>query len=208
MISVEPSRTATDTGGQKWHASMGPRASVIWITGLSGAGKTTVARELVRRLHAGGCRPILLDGDDLRYVLGVTGAFDLASRRQRAFVYARLCESLANQGHIVVCATIAMFHDVHSWNRAHLPGYVEVLLDVPMPELHRRDPKGIYGAGGANGEIVGAALPAEFPNAPHLVIANHPPETPTSAADRIHRAWTQVVRATHPPTSTSTDTAT
>src|SRR5947209_8843532 len=84
------------------HTGASHQGRVIWLTGLSGAGKSTVAREVVNRLHGRGIRPVLLDGDELRGALGVSGSYDRASRRQLAFVYARLCRLLACQGHTVV----------------------------------------------------------------------------------------------------------
>ncbi|GHF60110.1 adenylyl-sulfate kinase [Amycolatopsis bartoniae] len=157
---------------------------MIWITGLSGAGKSAVASAFVERLRADGHAPVYLDGDELRSALDAAPDFGMAQRRQLACTYARLCRLLSEQGHVVVCATISLQHRVHDWNRRHLPCYVEVLLDVPLEELHRRDPKAIYRA--ADGHIVGVDLAAEFPLAPHLRIPNHGTTSPDRAATRIH----------------------
>ena len=148
---------------------MGSQGRVIWITGLSGAGKTTLARALGARLpHA-----VLLDGDDLRAVLGATSSgFDRAGRLALAQTYARLCKLLADQGHTVVIATISLFHEIHAWNRENLPGYLEVFLDVPEEVRRKRDPKGLYAAekAGAVRHMAGAETAVDFPQAPHLVL--------------------------------------
>ncbi len=170
------------------HGGALPRGAVVWITGLSAAGKSSVARQVARRVEDRGVRPVLLDGDELREVLGVTGAHDLRSRRRRAFVYGRLCRLLADQGHVVICAAIALFHAVHEWNRQHLRNYVEVLLDVPLEELERRDPKGLYGPTGDRAQVIGVGLAAEFPTAPDLVVPNFGDTTPASAAELIMHA--------------------
>jgi adenylylsulfate kinase len=121
---------------------------VIWITGLSGAGKSTLAGELVAKLRNIGQSVVLLDGDELREVFGA--AADSSQNHGRegrlalAMQYARLCRMIAGQGQTVVIATISLFREVHEWNRAHLPGYFEIYLKVPVQELRRRDPKGIY----------------------------------------------------------------
>lgn len=145
---------------------------VIWITGLSGAGKSTLAREVVARLKEAGEHVAWLDGDALRAVFGVSafdGAqLDRAGRLQLALRYGRLSHLLASQGMIVVVSTISMFHEVHAWNRANLPGYFEAYLKVPMEELRRRDSKGIYGrfdAGEAT-HVAGMDLPVDEPRAP------------------------------------------
>jgi cytidine diphosphoramidate kinase len=158
---------------------------VIWIIGLSGAGKSTVAGELVHRLSAEGVRPVVLDGDELRAALGATDAFDLESRHRLAFVYGRLCRLLARQGHTVVCAAIGLYHRLHDWNRDHLAHYFEVLLDVPLEELERRDPKGLYGDAADGQEVMGVGLDPEFPAAPDLVVRNWGPTSARSSAERI-----------------------
>jgi adenylylsulfate kinase-like enzyme len=121
---------------------------VIWITGLSGAGKSTLAHELVPRLRTLGGSPILLDGDELREVFGAVAAniqnHGREGRLALAMQYAHLCRVIAAQGLTVVIATISLFREVHAWNRANLAGYFEVYLKVPLEELRRRDPKGIY----------------------------------------------------------------
>ena len=157
---------------------------VIWITGLAGAGKSSVARELRERLIAAGRQPILLDGDELRTVLGPSIGYTPTERRELAHRYGKLCQALANQGFDVICATISMFHDVHAWNRSNLPGYCEVYLRVPATELARRNQKDLY-SGSTSGPVVGVDAPAEEPLNPDLIVDNFGVETPNKAAAAI-----------------------
>jgi glutamine kinase len=165
-------------------ASMG---RVFWITGLSGAGKTTVGRELCSRLRATG-RPVsFLDGDALRAAIAEELGHSIADRQLSAMRNARLCRLLAEQGADVVCATISLFHEVQRWNRENIPGYREIYLRVPIHELRRRDSKGIY-AGAQRGDacdVVGLDVPAEVPEAPDLVLDNYGALGVVAAVDRI-----------------------
>ncbi|MFD5734750.1 adenylyl-sulfate kinase [Streptomyces sioyaensis] len=166
---------------------------VVWITGLSGVGKSTVARLVADRLTASGKRPVLLDGDRLREILPVAFGYETADRRRLALFYAQLAHQLAAQGHLVVCSTISLLHEVHDWNRRHTPGYVEVWLRAPIEELRTREGRAaFYGPEGADAGslrgVVGVDTRAEFPRTPDLVIDNHGETTAEQAADLIMRA--------------------
>jgi adenylylsulfate kinase-like enzyme/phosphohistidine swiveling domain-containing protein len=160
---------------------------VFWITGLSGAGKTTLGRELCNRLRAAGRPATFLDGDALRSAIAEDLDHGAGDRRRSAMRNARLCRLLAEQGADVVCATISLFHEVQSWNRENIPGYREIYLRVPIDELQRRDSKGIY-AGARRGDtrdVVGLDVPAEAPEAPDLVLDNYGALDVSTAVDRI-----------------------
>jgi cytidine diphosphoramidate kinase len=152
---------------------------VLWITGLSGTGKTTVSRLLTELLRDRGVRPVLLDGDDLRENLPCEVGYDEDSRRALGAYYGRLALLIAQAGHTVICATISLYHAVHDWNRANLPGYVEVLLRVPDDELRRRR---TWESGAL---VVGNRVAAEFPRTPDLVIDNHGDTTARATASKI-----------------------
>jgi len=88
---------------------MSKKGILIWITGLSAAGKTTVALELCKMLDSLGIQPVLLDGDQLRNIFGNIFGYDKNSRKNLAYCYSRLCKSLVDQGQFVICSTIAMY---------------------------------------------------------------------------------------------------
>lgn len=147
-------------------------ASVYWITGLSGAGKSTLCGELVAHLRQKNRPVVSLDGDELRQALAAGDAYSAKERLQLAKRYGHLCRLISAQGVDVVIATISLFREVHRWNRANLPGYVEIFLDVPIEELSRRDPKTIY-ARAAKGEltsVAGVDFAVEYPEAPDVLL--------------------------------------
>ena len=151
-------------------------AYTIWITGLSGAGKSTLARALTNRLRYEGKQVLSLDRDELREIFGILAPgknnFDRECRAKAAMQYSNLCRLITQQGIIVVIATISLFREIHEWNRANLPGYFEVYLKVPLEELRRRDPKGIYRRfdTGQLTNVAGLDLPIDEPYAPHCLI--------------------------------------
>src|SRR6202050_328558 len=160
---------------------------VFWITGLSGAGKTTLGQELWTRLRAAGREATFLDGDALRAAIAEDLDHSVSHRRRSAMRNARLCQLLAEQGGDVVCATISLFHEVQRWNRENIAGYREIYLRVPMDELRRRDSKGIYArAENGNGrDVVGLDVLAETPEAPDLVLDNYGALDVGMAVERI-----------------------
>ena len=170
---------------------IGQVGEVIWITGLSGAGKSTLAHQVVLRLRAAGKSVVMLDGDELREVFGAVAAnaqnHGREGRLALAMRYAHLCRVIASQGLTVVIATISLFREVHTWNRAHLPGYFEVYLKVPVDELRRRDPKGIYrrfDAGELN-NVAGLDLSIDEPDASDWIVEFDPGRTVTILADEL-----------------------
>ncbi len=150
--------------------------NVIWITGLSAAGKTTLATAFTNHLRNSGEPVVFLDGDELREALGVTTAHNREERLTLAFKYARLARMIASQGVTVVVGTVALFKEIHAWNRENQPGYFEVYLKVPPEELRRRDPKGIYKRfdAGEIKNVAGMDLAVDEPKRPHLLINYHP----------------------------------
>lgn len=200
----------TEQAGQLQAAAEGSKANelppgrVYWITGLSGAGKTTVATELWHRLQAAGHPAVILDGDALRDVIAEDLGHNTVSRRKSAMRNARLCRLLSSQGTDVVCSTISLFHEVQRWNRQHIVGYREIYLRVPLEELQRRDSKGIYAAAqrGDLHDVVGLDVPAELPEAPELVVDNFGVHDAHSAVDRIWKECVlRGVRKTRPTDS-------
>lgn len=162
-------------------------SGTVWLTGLSGAGKTTVAGLLRSSLIAKGINPVLLDGNRLRHIYPIEFGYSVDDRRSLAASYGRLALEVSGQGHLVICSTISLFREIHRWNRRHLPGYLEVWLRVPFEELRRRDTKGIYEAkrGVDNSPVAGVDFPVDFPEAPDLIIDNFGAVTPQGAAVRI-----------------------
>jgi cytidine diphosphoramidate kinase len=167
------------------------KGRTIWITGLSGAGKSTLAVELTERIRALGQVVVLLDGDELREVFGAVAAntqnHSREARLMLAMQYAQLCRVIASQGPTVVIATISLFKEVHAWNRENLPGYFEVYLRVPMQELRRRDPKGIYRRfdDGTLANVAGLDLPIDEPKAADRILEFGPGQTVDAMADAL-----------------------
>ena len=163
--------------------------SVIWITGLSSSGKTTLALEVQRLLKTKGMPAILLDGDDLREViLGTTKdqnqQFDEAKREKLAFIYCRMAKLFLEQGWWVIVSTISMKKSVFDWNRKNLPNYFEILIDLPLEILEARDPKNIYAdfKNGQRKNVIGLDIAVEWPSQPDLIFNEANLQSPVQMA--------------------------
>lgn len=147
---------------------------VIWITGLAGAGKTSLGRSLSSELRARGFVVAHVDGDQVRRMCGDDLGHSPRERLENAYRIARLCAFLQGEGVLVVCSTMSLYREIWQHNRAALAPYLQVYLDVPLRVLAERDQKGLY-SGAARGSAVhvgGVDLPLELPLDSDLVLDN------------------------------------
>lgn len=149
---------------------------VVWITGLSAAGKTTLAQQVVEHMRRSQYQVVHLDGDELRKVFVTpesngTG-YDKNARLQLAYQYAALCKVLAEQGTDVVISTISMFSEIYDWNRENIKNYLEIFLDIPLEIREQRDPKGLYARFRNNQvqHVAGLDLPIDIPTHSDLIL--------------------------------------
>jgi cytidine diphosphoramidate kinase len=148
------------------------KGTLIWITGLAGSGKTTLAQRVYSEICKSGYSAVHLDGDQMREVLGENSSHDIDGRKRTARIYAGFSGLLTSQGINVVVSTISLFHEIHELNRERNPGnYVEVLLDVKPEVLKTRDKKGLYS--NSDGRVMGIDQRPEMPKEPHLVLKNN-----------------------------------
>lgn len=112
---------------------------VIWVTGYSAAGKTTVGRHVNRMLNASGRHSLFLDGDQLRSIFANKWGYEKRDRIELACTYFRLCSHLSKQGVVVVISAVAMLDEARQWFRQNVENGIEVYLRVPLDERMSRD---------------------------------------------------------------------
>jgi len=143
--------------------------AVIFFTGLSGAGKTTIAKALQQRLHEKGLLPVMLDGDDIRQAIQLS-AFDEESRKKHNLATGRLAALFEQQGHTVIVSLIAPYDAVRNAIRQLCTRFIEIYVCTSLETCIRRDPKGLY-AKAIAGEIkdfTGISAPYQAPLQPEL----------------------------------------
>jgi bifunctional enzyme CysN/CysC len=161
------------------------QSGLIWITGYSSSGKTTISRILSSKLKEDGFKVIFLDGDDLRGIFGNKWGYDKESRIELAQIYFRLCNHLTAQGYLVVISAIAMFDEVSQWVNINIENSTQIYLNVP-PELRiERDSKtkGIFSKTELNDDYY------DYPKNADLIIDNYGKQSPESSVNKILEAF-------------------
>ncbi|MCL2535416.1 MAG: sulfate adenylyltransferase subunit CysN, partial [Nocardiaceae bacterium] len=166
----------------------GHKPQILWFTGLSGSGKSTIANELERRLYALGCHTYLLDGDNVRHGLNRDLGFTEADRVENIRRVTEVARLMADAGLIVLASFISPFRAERDAAR-ELVGedrFCEVFVDTPIDVAERRDPKGLYKKArrGELANFTGIDSPYESPTSPDVRI-DTTATSPEQAADRI-----------------------
>ena len=151
---------------------MGKNGRVIWVTGLSGAGKTTLCKALYEHLKPVIPELVLLDGDVVREAFGHDLTHKESDRVRQVRRLQGMSNVLARQGISVIVAVLYNNPDLLAWNRDTLPNYFEVYLKASLPMVEKRDNKGLYDAAkaGRMPDVVGLDIPWHEPQHPDLVI--------------------------------------
>ncbi|GAC1410923.1 MAG: adenylyl-sulfate kinase [Candidatus Velthaea sp.] len=190
-FTVRAAATATPAGASdpvtlaERERRAGHRAGIVWLTGLSGAGKTTIARAVERALFERGAAVSVLDGDELRGRLNEDLGFSEADRAQSVRRAAAVADLLAKAGGVVLVALIAPFAaDRSAARRLSSAPFHEIFVNATLAACERRDPKGLY-ARRRRGELTGFTgidAPYEPPEAADLELRTDGEEAHESAA--------------------------
>ncbi len=145
---------------------------VVWLTGLSGSGKTTIGASLQVQLQELGLRAELLDGDEVRRQLSPDLGFTKADRETHARRVVYLSKLLAKNGIITLVSLIAPYRSFREYARREIVDYVEVYVNTPLETCIKRDPKGLYKKAlkGEITDMTGVQDPYEEPVNPELII--------------------------------------
>ncbi len=159
---------------------------VIWLTGLPGSGKTTIAKLLVPELRKLGFRVELFDGDDVRKELSPDLGFTKKDRELHARRVAYISKLLARNGVVAIVSLISPYRTFREFARKETGNFVEVYVNASLETCMRRDPKGLYRKA-LNGEITdmtGLQDPYEEPLSPEVVVDTEQ-ETVEESAQKI-----------------------
>ena len=152
----------------------GHRPKVVWFTGISGSGKSTVAKALEKRLFDAGFAVVRLDGDNVRHGMSADLAFSREDRRENIRRVGYMARQLYDFGNIVLCTFVSPYREDRAAVRALIPrgDFVEVFMRVDLDEARRRDPKGLYqkAAAGELREFTGVDAPYDEPTDAEVVV--------------------------------------
>jgi adenylylsulfate kinase len=160
----------------------GHRGCIVWLTGLSGSGKSTIAVELEKRLWDRGVRAYVLDGDNVRHGLNKNLGFSPADRTENIRRIGEVAKLFTEAGMVAITAFISPYRADRDQVRALVPSgdFVEVHVDCPLEICEQRDVKGLYqkARAGQIPEFTGISAPYEPPFTPELTIRTNaqPPE--------------------------------
>jgi adenylylsulfate kinase-like enzyme len=141
---------------------------VVWITGLPGSGKTTLAKLLRSELKTRGEFSVLIDGDEIRTLLGNKYGYDRNSRESLARIYQSFTSFIIRQDISVIVSTVSLFHVIHESNREIFQNYFEIFLDV---EQNTRIESGRASLYGSMSNVPGVNQEVQLPINPNLILA-------------------------------------
>ena len=178
----------------RWR-SLNQRPAIAWLTGLSGAGKSSIADVVDRALIRGERHSMVIDGDNLRLGLNRDLSFSEADRSENIRRAAEVARLMAEAGLIVIVSLISPTREDRNYAR-QLAGdipFLEIFIDTPLVTCEARDPKGLYrrARAGYIANFTGISAPYEVPDAPNLVISTEGCTVDQSAGSLV-RALMQI----------------
>ena len=154
--------------------SNGQKPCVLWFTGLSGAGKSTIADKLEQKLYQAGKRTYLLDGDNVRHGMNKDLGFSDEDRVENIRRIGEMAKLFVDAGLIVLVSFISPFKSERQMARALMEEgeFIEIFVDTPLKVCEERDPKGLYkkARAGEIKEFTGISAPYEAPESPELTV--------------------------------------
>jgi len=164
---------------------------VIWLTGLSASGKSTLAIELERELFKRGVQAYMLDGDNMRHGLCSDLGFSPEARKENIRRIGEVAGLFADAGLVCITAFISPYRSDRALARACAPAgrFIEVFVNAPLEVCERRDPKGLYARARAGGlkEFTGISAPYEAPEQPELEVRTDQLTVPQCVAAILDR---------------------
>jgi len=164
----------------------------LWLTGMSGAGKSTVSDKLMERFREGGAKVELLDGDVVRTNLSQGLGFSREDRDTNIRRIGFVANLLSRNGVIAVVAAISPYRDTREEVKSKIPNFVEVFVDCPIEVLAERDVKGLYkkALAGEVPHFTGISDPYEPPLNPDVTVRSDK----ESVDESVDRVWAELMR--------------
>lgn len=156
---------------------------VLWITGLAGAGKTTLAKGVFEKLKRITPNVVTIDGDEVREIFGQDLGYSKEDRVKNAHRISKLCRYLSDQGLIVVCSTMSLYPEIWAWNRANIQNYVQVYVKVNIETLRARNKKNLYAE--PDSQVVGVDQQFDEPLNSELILSNESESDLSGNVERI-----------------------
>lgn len=178
---------------------LGQHGLCIWMTGLSGSGKSTIAVQLERLLHANGIHSMVLDGDNVRTGINSNLGFSDADRTENIRRIAEVAKLFVGNGTVTICCFVSPTIAIRAQARAIIgtTDFVEVFVDTPLEECERRDVKGLYAKARA-GEVkdfTGISAPFEAPAHADIVLSTTDRTPDDCAGDLFTRLLPRIRQA-------------
>ena len=159
---------------QRRERLFGHKSVVLWFTGLSGAGKSTIAHSVEERLHQSGCHTFVFDGDNVRHVLCSDLGFSQQDRSENIRRIGEMSKLFLEAGVITLTAFISPIRKDRDWVRSLVPAgdFIEIYCHCPIETCESRDVKGLYkkARAGEIKEFTGISSPYEAPEKPDLML--------------------------------------
>jgi adenylylsulfate kinase-like enzyme len=142
---------------------------LFWITGLSGAGKTSISKKIYKKINNEFGKTILINGDDLRRIFQLKG-YNYEDRKKIGLQYSKLFKKITDQNINVIFAGVVLIESVRKWNKKNIDNYLEIYLKASIKKIIIKKYKKLYYR---TKNLVGLNIKAELPKKPDIIIYNN-----------------------------------
>ena len=142
---------------------------LFWVTGLSGAGKTSISNKIYQRIKDTHGKTFYINGDEMRKIFDLK-SYDNSDRKKGGIKYSKLFKKITDQNINVLFAGMALFDDVRKWNRINVKNYLEIYIKTSLKNIIKKKYTKIYKK---KTKLVGIDIRPEFPKKPDIIINNN-----------------------------------